>query len=85
MNVSLQIRDVPGEVRDAIAALAAANGQSMQGYLLELVRREARVARNRTLFDRLAGKRVRGLVVDDIVTTIRRGRDDPDRADPDVA
>lgn len=85
MTVSLQIRDVPDEVRDTLAALATANGQSMQAYLLELVRREARTARNRTLFDRLAGQRVRGLAVDDIVATIRQGRDDPDRTDSDAA
>ena len=33
MSVQITIRDVPQEVRDKIAARAAARGQSMQEYL----------------------------------------------------
>lgn len=47
--VSLQIRDVPDGVRDVLASSAAARGQSLQAYLLELVRRDADLARNRTV------------------------------------
>jgi hypothetical protein len=46
MTVSLQIRGVPEDVRDALAKVASARGQSLQRYLLELVRREARAQRN---------------------------------------
>ena len=54
MTVALQIRDVPEEVRDAIAEIAASRGQSMQAYLLEMVGREAQVLRNMKEFERLA-------------------------------
>jgi hypothetical protein len=50
--VALQIRDVPEDVRDALAEQARAQGQSLQGYLLELVTTEARRARNLALLDR---------------------------------
>ncbi len=39
--VAIQIRDVPDDVRDRLAAKAAARGQSLQGYLLQLVTDEA--------------------------------------------
>ncbi len=41
MTVNLLIRDVPDDVRDAIAARARAQGRSMQAYLYELVRDDA--------------------------------------------
>ncbi|WP_163567435.1 hypothetical protein [Fodinicola feengrottensis] len=44
--VALQIRDVPIEVRDALAEQAQARGQSLQAFLLALVEREARRMRN---------------------------------------
>lgn len=56
--VALQIRDVPEEVRDVIAARAATRGQSMQAYLLELLQREARVAANVDILRRSADIRV---------------------------
>jgi hypothetical protein len=40
--VALQIRDVPNEVRDILAEDAARRGQSLQAYLLELVKTQAR-------------------------------------------
>ncbi|WP_446212016.1 FitA-like ribbon-helix-helix domain-containing protein [Micromonospora sp. IBSANI012] len=40
--VTLEIRDVPREVRDALAAQAEAQGQSFQAYLLELLETRAR-------------------------------------------
>lgn len=46
----MQIRDVLDEVRDLIAERAAARGQSMQAYLLELIEREGRIARNAQVF-----------------------------------
>jgi hypothetical protein len=42
----IAIRDVPEDVRDALAARARENGQSLQAFLLSLVMREAAFARN---------------------------------------
>ncbi len=58
MTVALQIRDVPEEVRDVIAARAATRGQSMQAYLLDLLQREARVAANIDILQRSADIRI---------------------------
>lgn len=58
MSVALQIRDVPEAVRDVIAEQAARRGQSMQAYLLAMVQREARIARQISAFDLTAGRRV---------------------------
>ncbi|MDR0360028.1 MAG: Arc family DNA-binding protein [bacterium] len=44
--VALQIREVPEEVRDVLAARARAQGRSLQAYLLEVVTSEARRSRN---------------------------------------
>lgn len=54
--VALQIRDVPDEVRDALAAQARARGQSLQAYLLELIQTQARRLRNTALLDRFASR-----------------------------
>lgn len=75
MAVALQIKDVREEVRDAIAARAAAIGQSMQTYLREVLEREFRAERNKRLFDNLATHRSLTLDVDDVVGLIRAGRE----------
>ncbi len=49
MSVALQIRDVPEEVRDALAERARATGRSLQADLLALVEAEARRSRNARL------------------------------------
>ncbi|MGI5492786.1 hypothetical protein [Microtetraspora malaysiensis] len=54
--VAIQIRDVPAEVRDALAEQANARGMSLQGLLLELVTTEARRSRNLAILKR-AGDR----------------------------
>lgn len=54
--VALQIRDVPEEVRDALAVQARVRGQSLQAYLLELVETQARRLRNTAVLDRFAGR-----------------------------
>jgi antitoxin FitA len=54
--VALQIRDVPDEVRDALAAQARQRGQSLQAYLLELVRQQAQRANNAALLNRFSGR-----------------------------
>ena len=45
--VALQIRDVPDSVRDLLAEEAKRRGQSLQGYLLGVLEREAASASNR--------------------------------------
>jgi antitoxin FitA len=52
--VALQIRDVPEDVRDALAAQASSRGQSLQAYLLELVETQAQRLRNGAVLDRFA-------------------------------
>jgi antitoxin FitA len=54
--VALQIRDVPDEVRDALVAQARQRGQSLQGYLLELVRQQAQRGTNAALLNRFSGR-----------------------------
>lgn len=54
--VALQIRDVPDEVRDILADRARQLGQSLQGYLLELVKSEAERAGNIALLQRFEGR-----------------------------
>jgi hypothetical protein len=54
--VALQIRDVPEDVRDALAVQAKARGQSLQAYLLELVELQARRPRNTAILNRFAGR-----------------------------
>lgn len=44
--VALQIRDVPEDVRDTLAARAQERGQSLQAFLLSLVMREAAFTKN---------------------------------------
>jgi hypothetical protein len=44
--VSIQVRDVPAQVRDTLAEVARSRGQSMQAYLLALLEEDARRARN---------------------------------------
>ncbi len=53
MNVALQIRDVPEDVRDTLSRRAADAGLSLQKYLLEIVVREAGQSRNVELLRRI--------------------------------
>jgi len=76
VTIALQIKDVREEVRDAIAARAAARGQSMQVYLRELLEREFRAERNKSLFERLTPHRTLDLDADEVVEYIRGGRED---------
>lgn len=50
--VALQIRDVPDDIRDALATQARARGMSLQALLLQLVTAEARRAHNLVVLDR---------------------------------
>jgi antitoxin FitA len=54
--VALQIRDVPEDVRDVLAERARARGQSLQAFLLSLVKDEARRSRNILLLKQFEGR-----------------------------
>lgn len=73
MTVALQIREVPDEVKDALAAEARRQGQSVQAYLLGLVEREARLLRNAAAFERTKAMRV--TLELDPVTLVRESRE----------
>jgi len=49
MSVVLTIRDVPDQVRDALARDARERGQSLQAFLLSVLKRQAEFSRNRQL------------------------------------
>jgi hypothetical protein len=49
MTVAITIRDVPEEVRDTLGQYARQQGQSLQAFLLGVLTRQARFARNRRL------------------------------------
>lgn len=52
--VALQIRDVPDDVRNALAERARERGQSLQAFLLTLVETEARRSHNAAVLSRIA-------------------------------
>lgn len=49
MSVVVTIRDVPDQVRNALAREARERGQSLQAFLLALLNRQAEFGRNRQL------------------------------------
>lgn len=55
--VALQIRDVPSDVRQALADRAAARGQSLQSFLLAVITDEARRSANLALLDQFGTRR----------------------------
>lgn len=54
--VAIQIRDVPDDVRDALAQQAQASGQSLQRYLLALVTDQARRSGNVAVLRRFGAR-----------------------------
>ncbi len=55
--VALQIRDVPDDIRQALAERAAARGQSLQSFLLALVTDEVRRSTNLALLEGFGARR----------------------------
>lgn len=49
MATVISVRDVPDDVRDVLAEQARERGQSLQAYLLSVLRRQAAFSRNRQL------------------------------------
>ena len=52
--VAIQIRDIPDDVRDALARRARSKGQSLQAYLRDVVVREASFDHNLAVLDSIA-------------------------------
>lgn len=78
--VAIQIRDVPEDVRDALAERAAGASQSLQSYLHDLLVEHVRRPQPRD-FARLAPLRAgvsKSVTVDTISAIILAGRDDTD-------
>lgn len=75
MNLALQIRDVPEEIRDLLAKQAATKGQSMQAFLLDMVHREAQLTIHLEMFERTRAHRIDIPPELDPVAIIREGRD----------
>ncbi|WP_028648306.1 hypothetical protein [Nocardiopsis sp. CNT312] len=72
---AIQVKDVPDEVREILAAEARRSGQSLQTYVLAVLEREARFARNRQVVEQtpLPGA---ALSMDEIVAAVRAARGD---------
>lgn len=72
---AIQIKDVPDAVRDILAAEAKRSGKSLQAYLLGVLEKEARFARNREIVEQtpLPGA---NLSMDEIVAAVREARGD---------
>jgi len=76
MGSLLQIRDVPDEVRRALKARAAAQGESLNSYLLRLLGRDAARPTAREVFERAARRGGRSEVsVVDVLDAARRERE----------
>ncbi|MCL2465642.1 MAG: hypothetical protein FWF02_12460 [Micrococcales bacterium] len=74
--VALQIRDVPEDVRDVLAERARQAGQSLQGFLREVVLREALFARNAaTVRDVAQWTAGTGVTSDDVLDALDAARD----------
>jgi predicted transcriptional regulator len=77
--VALQIRDVPEELRDRLSELASQRGQSLQAYLFDVVRDEARRQDNLAVLARFAkgayGTQLSSADIDGALRTARAERD----------
>lgn len=72
MGSLLQIRNVPDEARRVLKARAAARGQSLNGYLLELISREVERPTLAEVLERAARRSERaGVSALDIVSSSR--------------
>ncbi len=73
--VALQIRDVPDDVRDALVERAREAGQSLQGFLLGVVVREASFTQNRAILAELDNWTTgTGVTGDDVLSALDTAR-----------
>ncbi|MEQ6902644.1 antitoxin [Nocardioides sp. YIM 152588] len=76
MGSLLQIRDVPDESRRELKSRAAARGQSLNAYLLELIDREVSRPTVAEVLDRAARRSERATAsAQEVVATARADRD----------
>ncbi|MDN5748844.1 MAG: hypothetical protein L0H64_10085 [Pseudonocardia sp.] len=76
MSSPLQIRNVPAETRRALKARAAARGESLNSYLLDLVQREVARPSVAEVLDRAARRAERATASAlDVITAERAERD----------
>ncbi len=76
---SVQVRDVPAFVVDALKSAAEKRGQSLQRYLVELLTEQARIATTAAVLDEAAANaRQAGPRSFDSVALVREGRDERD-------
>jgi plasmid stability protein len=77
MGSLLQIRDVPEETRRALKARAAARGQSLNAYLLELVEEDVARPTVAEVLERAASRAERATVsASQIIDVARAERDE---------
>ena len=77
MGSLLQIRDVPEEARRGLKARAAARGQSLNSYLLDIIDREVGRPTVAEVLDRAAQRAERATIsAADVVAAARAERDD---------
>jgi hypothetical protein len=77
--VAVQIREVPEQIRDRLAAIALERGQSLQSYLLDVVTDEVRRRDNLAVLERFSrgshGTRLSGSDVVGVLHAERGRRD----------
>lgn len=77
MSSLLQIRDVPEETRRALKARAAARGESLNAYLLQLIEREVARPTVKEVLDRAARRAERATVSAlDVIAVARAEREE---------
>ncbi|MFI1713839.1 hypothetical protein ACIGW4_05495 [Streptomyces sp. NPDC053513] len=77
--VALQIRDVPEEMRDRLAAIAGERGLSLQAYLFDVLADEVRRRDNLAVLQRFsAGRYETRLAAADVLDVLRAGRAERD-------
>ncbi len=89
MTITVTVRDVPEDVRDTLAQYARQQGQSLQAFLLAVLTRQSRYARNQQVLaaveDELAASADAGPdapAAADVLAAVRATRVDTASADP---
>lgn len=77
MSPLLQVRDVPEEARRALKARAASRGQSLNGYMLDVIEREVSRPTVAEVLERAAARTERATAwAVDVLDAARRERDE---------